>query len=158
MSLISPAILNSLRESVRETFETLTFSEVSEWEVSDTFPGREEAGIGSVIDLHEPSRGRFAILLNREQCRRFIETAYGPEIEENAEEGDVLLQDYVNEIANTIAGRFAASLSSKAARTVIGLPKPFTGNDAAPGPAGQNVCVRFLIEDEPAWCFLTGEE
>lgn len=148
---ISPAlILESLRHSVRETFETLSFSEITGWEPAAGLPPLDdESSIGAAIEMRSPRRGRFMILLNRVQCAGFVETACGPEMS-----GDGMVQDYVNEIANTIVGRFVTALSPGGGPGMIGLPEGLDEGRVPRAIRRTDVSVRFLVEGVPAWCLL----
>ncbi len=141
--------LDTLRETVRETFETIAFSEISSWEVVPDVPDSMNAWIGAAIDICQPVHCRYTLLIDREQCREFMETAYDPEISEDpAFEG--ILADYVGELVNTIAGRFAASLAQPGGDIELGLPQ-----SCGIPPAAENMTVvTFLLEDTVARCYL----
>ena len=144
-----PLILSTLREKVRETFETLTFSEVSSWEISSNIPDSTDSWIGAAIDIHQPICFRFMLLLDIDQCREFVETAYGPEIiDDPACEG--ILKDYVGELVNTIAGRLAASLTPPDGIIELGLPQPC----GMPSRDEKTTAVTFILEEKAVWCFL----
>lgn len=144
-----PQALDTLRETVRETFETIAFSEISSWEAVTDNPDSPDAWIGAAIDICQPLHCRFTLLIDREQCREFVETAYDPEISEDPA-FEIILADYVGELVNTIAGRFAASLAQQDGDIELGLPK----SCGIPSAPENTTNVTFLLEDTAAWCFL----
>ena len=149
MDNLLPGVLETLHETARETFEILAFSEMSCWEIASTGPDSNDSWIGAAIDIHQPFSCRFSLLLNRKQCRQFVETAYGPEISD-VPAIDCIFADYMGELANTIAGRLAAAFAQPDGKIVVGLPQPC----GTPSADEKQTAVSFLLEDTAAWCFL----
>jgi hypothetical protein len=152
MSELSPEILRSLPEAVQETFETLAFAEISDWTIIGNFPDTLSV-LGASISILQPFSGRLTLLLNPVQVRGLVETVYGLEVFASPEEDPVLLQDYVNELVNTIAGRLAASLAGDIAIN-LGLPEPCAQDPDPSGTDHPRTRVRFSIEGVPAWAGL----
>lgn len=148
MDTLSESVITALRNAIQETFETLTFSEVSEWSTRKPDLSPAEPRIGSAIEIRTPIHARFTLLLNHSQCLEFVDTAYGPDVAESASESGIL-QDYINELVNTIAGRFAASLVQNNGQLLLGLPHAI--DDTQPTP--QNLFA-FTIDGITSLCSL----
>jgi hypothetical protein len=146
-------VLGLLRQAVQETFEILTFSEVDEWKVADSTISFPETCLGAAIAILRPLPCRFTLFLDREQVREFVETAYGPEVAQTADETG-LLRDYVGELTNTIAGRFVASLTTKKDRIALGLPRGIEESAFIYEQTKCRTAISFVLEGIPAWCAL----
>jgi hypothetical protein len=142
-------LFDMLSGAVGETFETLTFSEIADWRILESRPLEVENSIGSGIRLRQPVKGLFALFLNRDQCRMFVETVYGPEILQGSEESGIL-NDFLGELVNTIAGRFAATNASESGQIHLGLPKTVRQEDI---PSGA-VFSAFELDGVSAFCCL----
>jgi hypothetical protein len=145
----SRRFFDMLSNAVGETFETLTFSEISGWRILASAPPDMEECIGSAIRLRRPIKGLFALFLHRDLCWALIETVYGPEVLNGGEESD-FLNDFLGELVNTIAGRFAAVNASEEGQIYLGLPKAVQPADI---PA-RAVFSGFELEGVPAYCCL----
>lgn len=149
MSEPFPELLVTLHETVRETFETLTFSEISSWEVTENWPDPTASWIGATIEIKQPFNYSVTLLIDHAQCQEFVETVYGSEITENPDI-ERILNDYVCELINTIAGRLAAALTYEDGKIELGLPIP----NGEPSPADNQTVITFLLEGNEAWFFL----
>jgi hypothetical protein len=142
-------ILEILEEMISDTFETLTFSEISSWQITKNWPDTQFPWIGASIDILQPVKCRITILLDRFQCRGFIDTAYGEEISTDSDI-ECFLNDYTCELVNTIAGRVAAEIARVDGGISLGLPQP----NSEPSPVENQVVVTFLVDGNESWCFL----
>lgn len=134
-----------LREAVRYTFETLTFSETADWETLPSWPIEAANYVGSGINLLKPVRGEFSLFLDPDQCRGFVETVYGPEIWETPGHEEVG-RDFLNELVNTVAGRFAATLAVEGKDIRLGLPGAIEAGSVLPGTQQPGTLLGFSLE------------
>jgi hypothetical protein len=148
-------ILDPLQEAMRETFETLAFSEISDWKVTDTGPDTSPSCLGAAIALYHPLHCRLALLLNRDQVLEFVEIAYGPEIAASAGENGIL-QDSICELVNTIAGRFASALAQPDLPIALGIPETANETTILLEQCSNSKWIRFSLDGIPARCVLGG--
>ncbi len=145
-----------LHDAVRDTFETVAFSEVTDWKISRNGTGNMSNCIASGVLLRKPVHGRFALYLDRIQCRELVETVYGPEILEQGD-GEEICADFLNELVNTVAGRFVVALSSGVGEMELGLPAPIPEGTVEAGPGDGGIIAVFSLEGVPAACLLETE-
>jgi CheY-specific phosphatase CheX len=152
MDILSETIRTAIRTSISQTFETLSFSEITEWEILDRLPDTLDHPIGSSIGIRQPVKGTVEIILGLSHCSELIEAVHGPE----AAGTEGMLADFMNELANTIAGRLASTLTEHGGKIRIELPVPV---DESTAPASRHsskkeLVLRFMVDDKPGFCII----
>jgi hypothetical protein len=143
-----------LHNAVCRTFENLAFAEVTDWRLS---AGGEKPGggfVGSAITLRKPEKGAMAVFLLESHCRELVQSVYGIEVSPD-EENPVVIEDFINEFLNTIAGRFAADLAGEVGK--IGLGLPVTVIDPTKWLDNEidgHILYRFDADMNPGFCAL----
>ena len=145
----------ALQDAVRESVETLAFAEVGGWEERGTDAVEMEACIGARIQVKKPLPVVLSLFLGRRQCTELMGTVNGGAFFED-DGGEELLDDFMTELVNTVAGRFSASLAGETKVAGLGLPEPIRDWEMALGECDRKRKIVFTIDDQPA--FLCIEE
>lgn len=107
------------------TFEGLAFEEVVfEETISPPFPEIPEP-IHSIIQVDTPTVGELGILLSRQLILQFTESIHGIPMEEIPAD---LVNDNLNELLNTLAGRILSGKLAENRLYSLGLPRSGTGS------------------------------
>ena len=156
MDILSESVIAEFRGAVASTFETLAFSEVNEWSSLDAPPAVTGELIGSSIGVRQPVKGTFGLFLDLGQCCELVGNIYGIDADPSEGRSPVLV-DFMNELANTIAGRLAANLAEDGGKIRLELPVPIDDPLAALSlpPDKNRMVMQFLIDMRPGYCFLT---
>ncbi len=149
MDIVLMRFFSPLFEAVRETFETFAFCECSDWRILESRPPDMEEVIGAGIRLLHPIHGQFALFLKSRQCRTIVETLYDREIMESDDASEIL-DDFLRELVNTIAGRFAAANAEVSGTVHLGLPETIHPEDVSSAA----VYIAFDLEGVTAHCRL----
>lgn len=156
MDILSESVIAEFRGAVASTFETLAFSEVTEWSALDVPPSAPGDLIGSSIGIRQPVRGSLGLFLDLAQCCELVGNIYGIDADPSEGRSPVLV-DFMNEMANTIAGRLAANLAEDGGKIRLELPFPIDDPVAAlsVAPDSSRMIMRFLLDMRPGYCCLT---
>ncbi len=154
MDILSESIVAGFRDAVARTFETLAFSEVNEWDVLDAPPVLTGDLIGSSIGVKQPVKGSLGLFLDLGQCCELVGNIYG--IDADPAEGKTpVLVDFMNELANTIAGRLAANLAEDGKKIRLDLPSPVEDPvQSLSAPAGGRIVMQFMVDMRPGYCYI----
>jgi hypothetical protein len=136
-----------LQKSVQRAFETLTFNEISDWRILNFNPAKTEERVCSSIYFYKPVCGLLEICLERSQCREFVETISGIEINPQVQE-EIILQDFLGEIINSIAGCILTELSEGREDIQLGLPSPGENEMTAFSPVNGTLIYTFTINEK----------
>lgn len=140
-----------LQETVRESFELLAFAEVTDWEEPGSRPVEMDGYIGARIQIRKPVSGMLSLFLDRESCAG-LAGAVGGEVFSDSSRETEILRDFMNELVNTIAGRFAAALAGEAKMTGLGLPAAIEEWEGEGWGRG----IGFHVDEKQAFLFVEG--
>ncbi len=155
MDILSESAIDEFRNAVTSTFETLAFSEVTEWSTLDAPPVVPGDLIGSSIGIRQPVKGSLGLFLDLAQCCELVGNIYGIDADP-AEGKSPVLVDFMNEMANTIAGRIAANLAEDGGKIRLELPSPIDDpvQSLSVAPDSTRMVMRFLIDMHPGYCYV----
>jgi len=154
MDMLSESIVARFRDAVASTFEMLAFSEVNEWDVLENPPDAGDL-IGSSIGIRQPVKGIIGLFLSLNHCRGMVGAVHGIDVDPAEGKAPVLI-DFMNELANTVAGRLAAFLAEDGGKIRLELPETVDDpvRSFAELPAEGVLMMRFLVDMEPGYCYI----
>jgi hypothetical protein len=154
MSVIEPVASDKerytkiLQKAISETFENLIFSEP---EFDETVA--RENGEYLYIDMETPLRARLLGRVSRALSAEIASTVLSIEPEHLS---DVILNDAVGEVLNTVAGAFLRDLLPDGEKFNLGLPGK---TDSQESPTHEFCHVFGKVNDEPVhFCLAWGFE
>lgn len=154
MDIQSESVASTLRDALSKSFENLAFAEVTDWQRVEEGGGPDGEFVGAAIAIRHPGKGGLAVFLKVSHCCELVETIYGSEPTLATEYMGIAI-DFMNEFANTVAGRFAACLAGDDGRIGLGLPE--TVSDPAEwlnGKSGARETFSFEVDMNPGFCVL----
>lgn len=149
------SLVDMLRNAVTESFETLAFADVTEWRGIDSVPVDLGECIGACIKVRRPISGLLALFLAREQCAEFVGAVNGADSSVYMTETE-LLDDFMKELVNTIAGRFATAVAGETGVAGLGSPS-ITGEwEIERGSCDRQRLIGFAVDGSPALFVVEG--
>ena len=155
MDILSESVIAEFRDAVAGTFETLAFSEVNEWSVLDAPPVLTGDLIGSSIGVKQPVKGSLGLFLDLAQCCELVGNIYGIDADPAEGKSPVII-DFMNELANTVAGRLAANLAEDSRKIRLDLPSPVDDplQSLSAAQGGDRMVMQFMVDMRPGYCYL----
>ena len=156
METYQAMMLETLADSVATSLEGLAFVDVEDWKEVEDFSRWQGKGYHTYLDIDEPLKMRFHLLIDEELTREIVSTILAEEPENLTED---LIGDTLGEILNTLAGKFSGDLEES--EPVIGLPY-WRRIDGIPGfllrNGEKNTIVRFQLDLGTLYCVLERQE
>lgn len=150
-------IVESIVTATADTFEGMAFAEFDQHQELPEIPGFEDTDFITSIELEYPLKGRLDLILSEQFTYEMTESISGEDISEDSAS---IIPDTMNEILNTLAGRFMALITSKNEEFKMGLPdcaRMSEKNDLF-DKEKSNVIVEFDFEENKVYCVFEGFE
>ena len=144
-------ILEALNESVSETFEGMTFSQVFDSVVQVKPPAVKADVISASISLPDPVGLRLSLVMTHFHVAEVFEELTGKGLEDVR---PAVLNDFVNELTNTIAGHLNTRLAPEKDDLEIGLPVTPDNLTELLSPTREKIVICYTIELHEAICVL----
>lgn len=146
-------IVGSIVTATADTFEGMAFAEFDQHQEPPEIPGFEDTDFITSIELEYPLKGRLDLILSEQFTYEMTESITGEDISEDSAS---IIPDTMNEILNTLAGRFMALLTSKNEEFKIGLPycARISEKKELFGKEKNSVIVEFDFEENKVYCVL----
>jgi hypothetical protein len=155
MNLLQSSVYAELNNAMAETFETLAFSEVLGFEKLEKPPSPPEDIVGSSVEIQKPVKANLSLFMSRDHLKELIERVYGNEVVSPGGDSEAFENDFLNELVNTIGGRFGDSLRKRGKLVKLGLPFIVA---AFPASGGDNLSasawLSFAVEDRKVFCWI----
>jgi len=114
-----PQVANSLETAVSESLEGLAFIEFDTVEMRPELPKESNEYYISSIEIFTPFKGKIFLICPEQFMENTIEAITGQELEGN---DNPIIVDTLNELLNTICGRFMIDLLPAESEFDFGLP------------------------------------
>jgi len=110
----------ALTRAVEDTFEGLAFAQILEQAPVDRPPSVKQGDRAAHIDLPDPPGLRLTLLMTRAHLLETFQTV-NPGLDASAS-SELVLDDFIKELTNTIAGHLMTLLEPDRRALTIGLP------------------------------------
>ncbi|MFA6498399.1 MAG: hypothetical protein WC256_12065 [Desulfurivibrionaceae bacterium] len=129
--------------------EDMAFTEVMP---SEATPQYDLAARGASLLVHDPVQGEFQLIIENSLLKYLAGIVYGPMADELNEQSE---GDFLDELLNTIAGRFLSVILPEDKSFTLGIPERFSGPFVVPVPPVSS--WSFVIEGMCFTLIATGE-
>lgn len=121
---------------VSEILENTAFTEVMPVAVAPPYDGKAR---GASLLVHDPVQGEFQLIMENSLLKHLASIVYGPVSGELTEQGE---GDFLDELLNTIAGRFLSVILPADKSFTLGIP--------------ERSCAPFIVPTPPVfiWNFV----
>ncbi|MFH1019631.1 MAG: hypothetical protein V1782_03300 [Pseudomonadota bacterium] len=113
---------------ISEIIEETAFTEVMPSEVA---PPYDLQARGASLLVHDPVQGEFQLIMENSLLKYLTGIVYGPMPGEVTEQNE---GDFLDELLNTIAGRFLSAILPVDKSFTLGIPERFQGPFIVPAP------------------------
>lgn len=134
---------------ISEIIENTAFTEVMP---SETIPQYDLAACGASLLVHDPVQGEFQLIMENSLLKYLSSIVYGSLAGELNEQSE---GDFLDELLNTIAGRFLSAILPEDKSFTLGIPERFCGPFNLPAPPV--LSWSFVIEGMYFSLLATGE-
>lgn len=141
-----------LQMIIQDTFETLTFSEVTNWRKLEDKPLNIHNRVCCGIHLIQPICGNLYLSIDRDHCLDMVNSA---RVDEMPDEAEKLLNDFSGELLNIIAGRLEAEFADTIDEVRIGLPTFNESWSDIVVKKSDSIIYAFNVNESLCYCQLT---
>ncbi len=113
---------------ISEIIENTAFTEVMP---SEAPPPYDLAARGASLLVHDPVQGEFQLIMENSLLKYLASIVYGPMAGALNEQSE---GDFLDELLNTIAGRFLSAILPEDKSFTLGIPERFGGPFSVPAP------------------------
>lgn len=106
---------------ISEIIENTAFTEAMPIEAA---PQYDLAARGASLLVHDPVQGEFQLIMENSLLKYLASIVYGPTASEVTEQSE---GDFLDELLNTIAGRFLSAILPDDKSFTLGIPERFCG-------------------------------
>jgi len=112
-------LVAELNQAISETFEQIIFQEVDTFEAISVLPENLEGFYHVSIQLLEPWHGGLSLIIPAMMAAEVVADLID---EQTGDDIETMTKDAINEVANTVAGRFMAKIIPDTQSFTLGLP------------------------------------
>ncbi|MCH8286033.1 response regulator [candidate division KSB1 bacterium] len=146
MNINNEEFIDKLQDAVSKTFETMLFAEVTEKEMCGSLPEWTKESVASTIEIIEPHELKLRLYFEKDHASELVDMLYGEYDKNNL---DTIIEDFVSECSNAIAGQFATKLLNGDNVVKLGVPVPLKNGDQSNAPelSNDSLIILFGIDD-----------
>lgn len=150
-------LIDSLKKAVYETFEGLAFVEFDETKILEKVPNFDDGYLLTNISIDQPVQCKMTLSCSQQFANETYEAVTGEFLDGNGNEAVI---DSLNEIVNTLAGRFVASLLEEDEDFILGLPntEKYTDSSLEHWTSGSPMLLEFTTMQEKLFCLFRIEK
>lgn len=134
---------------ISEIIENTAFTEVMPVEAP---PSYDLEARGASLLVHDPVQGEFQMIMEKSLLKYLAAIVYGPMSGELTEQSE---GDFLDELLNTIAGRFLSAILPEDKSFTLGIPERFSAPFLVPAPPVFS--WNFVVEGMYFTLLVTGE-